>query len=54
MMLEIYFSREFGHVHNPVEAKVGEEDVLAFGKHGGFLKRKKKIILQLDGVSAEH
>ena len=54
MMLEIYFSKEFGHVHSPVEAKVGGEDVPVFGKHGEFLKRKKKNILQPDGVLAEH
>ncbi len=54
MMLEIYFSREFGRVHSPVEAKVGGEDVPVFGKHGGFLKRKNRSILQPDVVLAEH
>jgi len=50
---ERYSNREFGRVHNPVEGKVEEGDVLAFGRLGASSSQKKKITTQQDVVLAE-
>jgi hypothetical protein len=50
---EIYFNKEYGHVHNRAVDKVGVGDVHDFGKHGEFSRPKRAITRQLGGASAE-
>ena len=50
LMQEIFFSREFGHVHSPVVVKVEEGIVLAAGRLGEFWRQGGMIMMQQDVV----
>ena len=50
LMQEIFFSREFGHVHSPVVVKVEEGIVLASGRLGEFWRQGNMIMMQQDVV----